>query len=136
DGQYVGSRKFNSPTFYQVRWQTTQGEVKTSDYYKIQVVKDQPPEVSIPGFPQFTEFTITDKLTATVKTNIRDDYSVSDAWIIATVSKGSGESVKFREEKLLFSSPEKFSGKHILAYRTLDLKKLGLEPGDELYFYA
>jgi hypothetical protein len=136
NGQYRASRKFNTPTFYQIKWQPQSGESKTSDYFKIQVVKDLAPEVTIPDFPQFTEFEITDKLTTTVTANIKDDYTVSDAWIIATVSKGSGESVKFREEKILFTTPANVRGKQVRASRILDLRKLGLEPGDELYFYA
>lgn len=70
-----------------------------------------------------------------LKANLTDDFGLYDAHIIATVSKGSGESVKFREEVLRFSKPAQITGKQQQAVRTIDLVKLGLEPGDELYFY-
>jgi hypothetical protein len=67
---------------------------------------------------------------------IRDDYGLTDATIIATVSKGSGESVKFREEKMRFTKPTRITGKQVNASTTFNLLRLGLEPGDELYFYV
>lgn len=121
--------------FYQVQWKD-QNEIVTSDYYKIEVVKDQVPKLSIDNLNQFTQLSFSDKLLVNVKSTLRDDYGLSDASIIATVSKGSGESVKFREERLRFDSPTKISGKDIQGEVTLNLNKLGLEPGDELYFYV
>jgi hypothetical protein len=44
--------------------------------------------------------------------------------------------VKFREEKLRFDVPRAIAGKAIKASRNLDLTELGLDPGDELYFYV
>ena len=67
---------------------------------------------------------------------LKDDYAVTNAHIIATVSKGSGESVKFREETLRFQAPASFNTKESTAQLTIDLLQLGLEPGDELYFYV
>jgi bifunctional DNA-binding transcriptional regulator/antitoxin component of YhaV-PrlF toxin-antitoxin module len=121
--------------FYQVQWKD-QDKVISSDYYKIEVVKDQVPKLSIDNLNQFTQLSFSDKLSVNVKSTLRDDYGLSDASIIATVSKGSGESVKFREERLRFDSPTKISGKDIEGEITLNLNKLGLEPGDELYFYV
>jgi hypothetical protein len=121
--------------FYQIQWRD---KLKTyrSDYFRIDVIKDQPPKISVSNLPQFTQLTFKDKLSIEVKSNLSDDYGLRDAQIIATVSKGSGEGVKFREEKIRFSSPQKISGKQISAESTLNLTKLGLEPGDELYFYV
>ncbi len=121
--------------FYQVQWKD-HGKIITSDYYKIEVVKDQVPKLSIDNLNQFTQLSFSDKLSVSVKSTLRDDYGLSDASIIATVSKGSGESVKFREERLRFDTPSKISGKEIKGEITLNLNKLGLEPGDELYFYV
>jgi hypothetical protein len=121
--------------FYQVQWKD-HDKVISSDYYKIEVVKDQVPKLSIDNLNQFTQLTFSDKLLINVKSTLRDDYGLSDASIIATVSKGSGESVKFREERLRFDSPSKISGKNVQGEITLNLNKLGLEPGDELYFYV
>jgi hypothetical protein len=121
--------------FYQVQWKD-KDKVISSDYYKIEVVKDQVPKLSIDNLNQFTQLTFSDKLLINVKSTLRDDNGLSDASIIATVSKGSGESVKFREERLRFDTPSKISGKNVQGEITLNLNKLGLEPGDELYFYV
>ena len=79
---------------------------------------------------------MTDNLNIEVKSSLSDDYGLTNGQIIATVSKGNGESVKFREEKLRFSTPGKISGKQVHAALILNLQKLGLAPGDELYFYV
>jgi hypothetical protein len=136
DNTRVISRKVNESGFYQILWTNSYGETRTSDFYKIEVIYDRSPDVKFENLRQSTELTIRDKQSFQICTAIADDYQITDAYIIATVAKGSGESVKFREEKLLFTSPSKVSGKRIVATKTIDLKQLGLEPGDELYFYA
>ncbi|MBL0742884.1 hypothetical protein [Chryseolinea lacunae] len=134
--QYNAHRQFDETLFYQIAWTNTDGSRKYSDYFTIEIVRDQPPVVSVDNLDQFISLRLTDNLKINLKSTLTDDYRVKDAYIIATVSKGSGESVKFREEKLRFDTPGTFSGKHIAATRTLDIVKLGLDPGDELYFYV
>ena len=133
---YSASCRFKTSSFYQLQWKGKSGEIKTSDYYKVEVIRDQSPEITVHNLDQSIELTINDKLTIDLKSTQTDDYAIRDTYIIATVSKGSGESVKFREEKLAFTTPAKIDGKLINASRSIDLMKLGLEPGDELYFYA
>ncbi|MBL7856883.1 MAG: hypothetical protein JNM57_04275 [Cyclobacteriaceae bacterium] len=130
------SRSFNKSSIYQFRWITKNGMDRTSDFYSISVTPDKPPSIVVQDISPFTSLALSDKLSISLTSVLQDDYSVTDAYIIATVSKGSGESVKFREEKLRFSQPEKIVGKEVKAKRTLDLLSLGLEPGDELYFYV
>jgi len=135
DKNYTFENNFFESGFYQIQWSDS-GGVHRSDYYPLDVIKDLPPKVELKNLQQYTKLKYTDLHSLTVNSTLSDDYSVTEAILIATVSKGSGESVKFREEKLHFTSPQKISGKNIVASRSLDLKKLGLEPGDELYFYA
>ncbi|WOK07605.1 hypothetical protein RT717_03080 [Imperialibacter roseus] len=130
-----GSAKVFNTGFYQVAWQQD-GEWKASDFYKLEVVADLPPQLAIMDLPQFQQFEWSDVQKINVRTDLSDDYGLKDAYLIATVAKGSGESVKFREEKLLFEKPQTISGRKVLAERVIDLKKMGLEPGDELYFYV
>lgn len=127
------SSRLDRNGFYQLIW--NDGELHTSDYYKIELTKDQPPVIKLNSLNQFTQVTHDSKQILEANPNLSDDYGLTDAYIIATVSKGSGESVKFREEKIRFSTPQQISGKQISGKRALDLKALGLEPGDELYFY-
>lgn len=132
---YSTSHIVNERGFYQVQWEHNKG-ISISEYYKIELIKDQAPKVTIDNINQFTRLPFSDKLVVPVKSTLRDDYGLADASIVATVSKGSGESVKFREERLRFDKPQKISGKHVVGEIVLNLNKLGMEPGDELYFYV
>jgi hypothetical protein len=132
---YTAQKIISEAGFYQLAWNSL-GKTVYTDFFKIEVIKDQAPQIEITNLEQFTRLKQTDSWSVPVKTNLRDDYGLTDAQIIATVSKGSGESVKFREEKLRFSSPQTISGKQVDANLTMNLHTLGLEPGDELYFYV
>jgi hypothetical protein len=120
---------------YRIRW-TVDGESHSSDYYRIDVKPDRVPQVSIKELPQFTRLKWGEKNTVDVISSVTDDYGLTSTHVIATVSKGSGESVKFREEKIPFASPSKVGGTNITGKLTLDFHKLGMDPGDEVYFYV
>jgi hypothetical protein len=130
--QYQANLNVTSSGFYQIGWNKN----SRSDYFKIEVINDQPPKITINNLNQFTKLSFTNAIKIPAQSTITDEYGLTNAIIIATVSKGSGESVKFREEKLEFEKPTTISGKTVKASLTLDLKKLGMEAGDELYFYV
>jgi hypothetical protein len=125
----------NSSSFYNIAWSNQDGSKKSSDFYHLEVIKDQPPVINLSNLNQFTELSLNEKLTVDLRPTLTDDYSVQDAYIIATVSKGSGESIKFREVKMSFDRPSAVKGALVKPSLTIDILKLGLEPGDELYFY-
>lgn len=133
---YKAQRAFSESNIYHLSWISTEGDQQTSHYYKAKVIRDQPPKIAVPQQPEYTEISIDDEQNFTLRVNLSDDYGLKDAYIIATVSKGSGESVKFREEKLPFTSPSRVNGRRTEGSRIIDLKSLGVEPGDELYFYV
>ncbi|HRE68231.1 MAG TPA: hypothetical protein PLM56_12450 [Cyclobacteriaceae bacterium] len=135
DGMHKANQQLTETGFYQLAWQENSNWIH-SDYYKIEVHKDQAPRIEVKELDQFTRLSFTSNLKVNLKATLQDDHGLTQAGVIATVSKGSGESVKFREEKLAFSSPEQIKGKQVNASVTLDLLKLGMEPGDELYFYV
>jgi hypothetical protein len=54
----------------------------------------------------------------------------------ATVAKGSGEGVKFKEYKINFSESFQAHSQQYNLQHLFDLPKLDMEPGDELYFYV
>ncbi|HZY80244.1 MAG TPA: hypothetical protein VFE50_12020 [Cyclobacteriaceae bacterium] len=120
---------------YRILW-TANGESHSSDYHRVDVKPDQVPQVSIKELPQFTRIKWGEKNSVDVTSGVQDDYGLTVAHVIATVSKGSGESVKFREEKIPFASPTTIGGTNITGKLTLDFKKLGMDPGDEVYFYV
>ncbi len=134
NGKYTIQYALAQAAFYQVYWEY-KGASFQSDFYKLESIVDEAPQITVNNLTQFTELTHTDNLTISLDALIRDDYGLKDANIIATVSKGSGESVKFREETMRFARPTTIKGKQVNATTSFNLLKLGLEPGDELYFY-
>jgi hypothetical protein len=108
---------------------------KLSDLYQIQVIKDKPPVISIIAPKAYTHIDAGEAPKININSTISDDYGVQDALIMATVAKGSGESVKFKEYKIPFATT---FGAHQQKYnvqKLINLPALNMEPGDELYFY-
>lgn len=135
NGRYDYRKTLDQSGFYQLNW--LDGELlKSSDYFKLEVIPDQVPRAAITNQEQFTELPWDKTAALQVKASLTDDYGLSDAYVIATVTKGNGESVKFREEKLSFLQPARISGKQLQAGLELNTAKLGMEPGDELYYYV
>ncbi len=133
---YRVEKTFKSSVFYQLTWNNVDSLTQYSNYYEIDVIKDRAPTVGIDGLNQFIVLNEKDNLKINLRARLTDDYGLSRAQIVATVSKGSGEAIKFREERLSFDSPPKISGKNVQVTKVLDLLRLGLQPGDELYLYV
>lgn len=139
--QPAGTRAYRLKTkvtesgFYYFAMQDKSGSVWRSDYYKLEVIKDEAPVITITSPEQRTEIAPGRSLLVNLQAVAEDDYALSHAQIIATLARGSGEAVKFREDTLAFSSLNKESPRRWRLNETLDLKKLGMTPGDELYFF-
>lgn len=123
-------------SYYNFRFTDTLGAEYASEIYAVEVFKDKAPVIQITEIPQFTSFdhTAVKELNFTVQ--LDDDFGLAQATIIATVSKGSGESVKFREEKLAFDQSLSVGSKTGRLSKKLKLDALKMELGDELYFYV
>jgi hypothetical protein len=106
-----------------------------SDLYQVQVIKDAAPVIQIKSPKQYTYIDAGEKPQVTLNTTITDDYGIADAIIFATVAKGSGEAVKFKEQKLSFTTSFGAQQKHYDLQKLINLPSLNMEPGDELYFY-
>lgn len=119
--------------FYTINFIDEQGRTHLSDYHKLDVIPDNPPEVEIVDIPQYQSIYPGEANGTTFTATTTDDYGLSDAYIIATITKGSGESVKFREEKIPFL--KEFNGKQFSESMTFTLEQFEMEPGNELYFY-
>ena len=136
DGQYHKSVKLQESGFYNFRFFDQQGRAYVSPVYKIEVVRDSKPVISIEGLEQFTSFEHNDDKRINLKAAITDDFGVAQAYIIATVSKGTGESVKFREEKLAFDAGFSAASRSLTLQKSINLDGMQMTPGDELYFYV
>jgi hypothetical protein len=128
---YKGEKLINRYGFYQVSI-----DGKLSDLYQVQVIKDNPPVIHIKTPQQYTYIDAGEAPRVTINAVLDDDYGISNAFIYTTVAKGSGEAVKFKEQKINFGAS--FSGQkpHYVLQKTIDLPSLSMQPGDELYFYV
>lgn len=107
-----------------------------SDYYKITCIKDQPPRIhiSVPG--QYTLRKAGDDRTVPVTVGVNDDFGVSTSVLKATVARGSGEAIKFSQFTLALNPSFSGNPKALELHQLLDLHKMGIGPGDEVYFYV
>lgn len=64
-----------------------------------------------------------------------DDYGVAGAELLATITSGTGEGVRFRDVRIPLSAPRRDRGGLVFP-ATLDPGALGMAPGDELYFHV
>lgn len=135
DNGYVRTSVLNTSGFYNFKFTDMQETSYTSELYSIEVVKDKKPDIKITDLKQFTSFSYEENKRIIFTTSVTDDFGIAETYIIATVSKGSGESVKFREEKLSFDSKFSRGQKNLSLSKNIDLDQMNMEPGDELYFY-
>ena len=113
------------------------GTTTASDFHRLTVIPDEPPTLTVIRPEPRTEIAYGAPLVVPVQVLAADDYGVTDAHLVATVTTGAGEAVKFREQTLDFDSLALRPAEHgLLLRRTLDLRALGLAPGDELYFHV
>lgn len=115
--------------FYQVRVGT-----RVSELYKLEVIKDELPTVHVLSPKGHTVLDYGESTRVPMRVELGDDYGISDASVVATVSSGKGEAVKFKVQELKWGGG--FGGTRYDLSKTLDLSAMGLKPGDELYFYC
>jgi hypothetical protein len=128
--EWKAQRMISKPGFYQVSI-----DGKLSDLYQVQVVKDALPVIRIKTPKQYTHIDAGEAPRVTISSTVTDDYGINNAQIFATIAKGSGESVKFKDTTFSFNASFGQHSKQYNLARTIDLPKLNMEPGDELYFY-
>ncbi len=136
EGVYSFSSKPEASGFYNFKFVDTSGRSYFSDLYSLELIEDQSPAIEVSGLSQFTSFEVFENKELNFEALVSDDYGIASAAIIATVSKGSGESVKFREEQLGFDNPIPKGSKRVSLRKKINLDNMGMEPGDELYFYV
>jgi nuclear transport factor 2 (NTF2) superfamily protein len=121
------------PALYRI--ETTQAGADPA-LRRIRVVRDQAPllewrepDVGVVEVAKLADKAIDLSLAA------RDDYGVADVQAMLTLARGSGENVRFREQSIAMErrTGEPTGGEHGLR---LDLRGLGIEPGDELFVNA
>ena len=119
-----------NPGFYQVKIQD-----KLSDMYMIDLLKDQLPVVRITAPKQYTTIDFGAPQQVPLRVSVTDDYGIGNTYMTATIASGSGEGVKFKEQRFSFAGFSAGSRSAALQ-KTIDLRALGMKPGDELYYYV
>ncbi len=135
DGSYKATRVIQKSGFYSLYFTDTENNPHNSDFYAIEVLADRKPLIKVSNLDQYTDLQFNPHLSIQLEALITDDYGLTDAFIVATVSKGKGESVKFREEKILFDNGFASGSTSLNLGKSFKLSDLGMVPGDELYFY-
>lgn len=118
--------------FYSIKAFYRDSLIYQSAFYRIEALPDNPPKIEPASKNLYTIHQIKDPKTINISARISDDFKVSQAYIVATVARGSGENVKFREAKWPVGS-KNFQTANIS--KSIDLKALNFSPGDELYYY-
>jgi hypothetical protein len=123
------NKRIDSSGFYQLKMD---GEL--SELYKLETIKDQAAVIRIISPAQYTSIDIGEPKNTLLNVQINDDYGIEDAFISATISRGKGEGVQFKEQKINLAAS--FGGdKQYQFKKILNLEAMGMVPGDELYFF-
>ncbi len=135
-GVYSASTNISKPSYYHLKAVPFEQAAFTSNYFKIDVIPDQKPLVQITEPEGYVELDLMLNSKIDLQTNVSDDYGITDAYIMATVSAGEGESVKFREQKIPFDKRQSQGTLLQKLSKQIDLKALEVAPGNEVYFYV
>ncbi|MGI4824491.1 MAG: hypothetical protein ACRYFV_25050 [Janthinobacterium lividum] len=129
--EFVAEQTLLAPALYRLRYA---GQV--SDDYAIDVRPNQVPVVRIQTPKPYTLIAaIGTKPEVPVRATLRDDYGLSRAELVITVAQGQGEAVKFHEVRRDLSTGLGGQPVQSTLSNLLNLPKLGMTYGDELYFY-
>jgi len=130
DNSYLLEKQINFTGIYQI---VTKKEV-LANIYTLTVINDKKPRIRIVTPKKtITEIATNGVTELEAQVQISDDFGIGKVDILASIAKGSGESVKFRDQIFSFDSSEIIDGTK--TYQKLwQLTSLGMEPGDELYF--
>lgn len=106
----------------------------TTDIATLAVTLDAKPRINIKT-PLLTITELAKNTSPKISTVVEvvDDYGLSNVNIVASIAKGSGEAVKFRDETFSFDSHSQDQNVHLYK-KQWDLTTLDMSPGDELYF--
>jgi hypothetical protein len=106
--------------------------VYQSDYYRLEAIPDLAPKIEPSSKELYKLHFLKDPKNVQISAKISDDFVVNKAFIVATLARGSGENVKFREVKFPI---EQANFRQANISKNIDLKALNFAPGDELYYY-
>lgn len=130
-GEFATEQTLAASTLYRLRYA---GQV--SDDYAIEGRPDQLPTVRIQTLKAYTLIAaVGTRPEVPIRAALHDDYGLRSAELVVTVAQGQGEAVKFHEVRRDLSAGLGGEPPQTEVTSLLNLPKLGLTYGDELYFY-
>jgi hypothetical protein len=106
--------------------------VYESDFYTLESIEDESPLIVPEEKETYKFFFPGNDPKLSLQAQISDDFKVNQVEIVATLVRGKGENVKFRETRLPVEKTP-FSSKN--SSFVLNVSTLDFQPGDELYYY-
>ena len=103
-----------------------------SDFYTLESIEDKSPEIIPEEKETYRFFFSGNNPKIQLQAQIKDDFQVNEVVLVATLARGRGENVKFRETRFPVENIP-FSSKTSIF--TLDVSTMEFQPGDELYYY-
>ena len=102
--------------------------------YNLLVTPDEAPQVTIAAPRDMLQLLAPTATTATMTVSIRDDYRITRASLHMTLARGSGENIRFTDREVPL--PASANARLRNWSRQWSLAELGMEPGDDLYFFV
>jgi hypothetical protein len=102
--------------------------------FNLRVLPDEAPHIAIAAPKEMVQELKPDAASVPIAVSVRDDYRVERATLHLTLARGSGEAIKFTDRELPL--PASSDPKARNWARQWTLAELGMEPGDELYFFV
>lgn len=102
--------------------------------YNLRVTPDQPPRITVTAPAEMVQVLAADAKSAAIGVSVRDDYLVSRATLHLTLARGSGENIRFSDREVPL--PSSADPRARSWSKQWALSDLGMEPGDELYFFV
>jgi hypothetical protein len=128
--QWSVSKQVRTPGFYQLRIDGT-----LSELYRVEMIRDQLPAILVRSPKPSMVIEPGQSQRAQLSVSVSDDYGIKKAFISATMASGNGESVRFKETQMPFGDLAG-ANKEYQLQKQLDLRSMGMKPGDELYLYV
>ena len=102
--------------------------------FNLRVLPDEAPQISIAAPKEMVQELKPGTASTHIAVSVRDDYRVVRATLHLTRARGSGESIKFTDSEMPL--PASNDPKIRQWSKQWTLEELGMEPGDELYFFV
>jgi len=102
--------------------------------YTLKVIPDRPPEITVTQPNDMVKELAREARVAPIAVAVSDDYRIAQATLHLTLARGSGENIRFSDRELplpVSNDPRRRDWR-----RDWPLADLGMEPGDELYFFV